>query len=162
MMPSLEQYQIEIYPSIGSPNTPPALVSDSALAPASQDAPNPIATPASSHSASPPKILADVAKVDENLKRLEELILDERRAREASKSPLSTPEKKKAIKFRDAVGRKYSFPFHLCNTWAVSQCLRLWKLPIRLFDADWFQQGMEELIHQAFLHIDIIGPHVAE
>ncbi|PYH66502.1 uncharacterized protein BO88DRAFT_406604 [Aspergillus vadensis CBS 113365] len=50
------------------------------------------------------------------------------------------PEKKKPIKFKDALGRKFSFPFDLCCTW----------------------QGMEELIRQAFLHIEIIGPHVAE
>ncbi|OJD18584.1 hypothetical protein AJ78_01425 [Emergomyces pasteurianus Ep9510] len=49
-------------------------------------------------------------------------------------------EKKKPIKFKDAVGRKFSFPFHLCNTWP----------------------GMEDLIRQAFLHVDVIGPHVAE
>ncbi|RJE23282.1 hypothetical protein PHISCL_04397 [Aspergillus sclerotialis] len=55
----------------------------------------------------------------------------------ASKIP---PEKKKPIKFKDAVGRKFSFPFDLCCTW----------------------QGMEELIRQAFLHIEVIGPHVAE
>ena len=28
-------------------------------------------------------------------------------------------DKKKPIKFKDAVGRKFSFPFHLCATWAV-------------------------------------------
>ncbi|PYH97009.1 hypothetical protein BO71DRAFT_448270 [Aspergillus ellipticus CBS 707.79] len=50
------------------------------------------------------------------------------------------PEKKKPIKFKDAVGRKFSFPFDLCCSW----------------------QGMEELIRQAFLHIEVIGPHVAE
>ncbi|PMD42929.1 hypothetical protein L207DRAFT_382161, partial [Hyaloscypha variabilis F] len=44
------------------------------------------------------------------------------------------------IKFKDAVGRKFTFPFHMVKTWA----------------------GMEELIKQAFLHIDVIGPHVAE
>lgn len=27
--------------------------------------------------------------------------------------------KKKPLKFRDAVGRKFSFPFELCNTWEV-------------------------------------------
>ncbi|KAF2624393.1 hypothetical protein BU25DRAFT_348313, partial [Macroventuria anomochaeta] len=42
------------------------------------------------------------------------------------------------IKFKDAVGRKFSFPWNLCKTW----------------------KGMEELIKQAFLHVDIIGPHV--
>lgn len=36
---------------------------------------------------------------------------------------LKKPEedKKKPIKFKDAVGRKFSFPFHLCATWAVSE-----------------------------------------
>ncbi|KAH0558806.1 hypothetical protein GP486_004551 [Trichoglossum hirsutum] len=29
------------------------------------------------------------------------------------------PEKKKPLKFKDAVGRKFSFPFHLCQTWVV-------------------------------------------
>ncbi|KAL2866796.1 uncharacterized protein BJX67DRAFT_129059 [Aspergillus lucknowensis] len=50
------------------------------------------------------------------------------------------PDKKKPIKFKDALGRKFSFPFDLCCTW----------------------KGMEELIKQAFLHIEVIGPHVAE
>lgn len=36
---------------------------------------------------------------------------------EASKKP--PPEKKKPIKFKDAVGRKFSFPFELCSTWQV-------------------------------------------
>jgi len=34
--------------------------------------------------------------------------------------PPAPEEKKKPIKFKDAVGRKFSFPFHLCNTWTVS------------------------------------------
>ncbi|KAJ5124611.1 Tetratricopeptide-like helical [Penicillium bovifimosum] len=54
--------------------------------------------------------------------------------------PPPPPEKKPPIKFKDAIGRKFSFPFELCATW----------------------QGMEELIRQAFVHIDVIGPHVAE
>ncbi|CEO59698.1 Putative Kinetoplast-associated protein kap [Penicillium brasilianum] len=49
-------------------------------------------------------------------------------------------EKKKPIKFKDAVGRKFSFPFELGCTW----------------------QGMEDLINQAFLHVEVIGPHVAK
>ncbi|EAW11781.1 uncharacterized protein ACLA_005340 [Aspergillus clavatus NRRL 1] len=50
------------------------------------------------------------------------------------------PEKKKPIKFKDSIGRKFSFPFDLCCTW----------------------QGMEELIRQAFIHIEGIGPHIVE
>lgn len=42
----------------------------------------------------------------------------------ASPSPPPPPaEKQKPIKFKDAVGRKFSFPFHLCATWAVSSFL---------------------------------------
>ncbi|PMD53237.1 uncharacterized protein K444DRAFT_541806 [Hyaloscypha bicolor E] len=48
--------------------------------------------------------------------------------------------KPRPIKFKDAIGRKFSFPFQLCATWA----------------------GMEKLITQAFLHVDVIGPHVVE
>ncbi|KAL1392315.1 hypothetical protein HDK64DRAFT_296943 [Phyllosticta capitalensis] len=47
-------------------------------------------------------------------------------------------EKKAPVKFKDAVGRKFSFPWHLCNTW----------------------KGMSELIKQAFLHVDVLGQHV--
>lgn len=48
--------------------------------------------------------------------------------------------KKKPIRFKDAVGRKFMFPFHLACTWA----------------------GVENLINQAFLHVDVIGPIVKE
>jgi hypothetical protein len=51
------------------------------------------------------------------------------------------PDMEKApIRFKDAVGRKFSFPWHICKTW----------------------KGMEGLIRQAFLHVDIIGQHVKE
>ncbi|KAI9875203.1 MAG: hypothetical protein M1830_008767 [Pleopsidium flavum] len=49
-------------------------------------------------------------------------------------------EKKKPLIFKDAVGRKFSFPFHLCNTWL----------------------GMDDLIKRAFLHGEDIGRHVAD
>ncbi len=52
-------------------------------------------------------------------------------------TPVNT---EKPIRFKDAVGRKFSFPFHIVATWA----------------------GMEELIKQAFLHVDTIGPEVQE
>ena len=71
-------------------------------------------------------------KADEEAKKKAEV--------EAAKPPPPPPAKKKPIKFKDAVGRKFSFPFHLCDTW----------------------EGMEDLIKQAFLHVDVIGPHVAE
>ncbi|KAM7212468.1 hypothetical protein V8F06_012155 [Rhypophila decipiens] len=45
-----------------------------------------------------------------------------------------------SIQFKDAVGRKFTFPWKLAQLWA----------------------GMEELIKQAFLHVDVIGPHVQQ
>ncbi|KAF7904787.1 hypothetical protein EAF00_002121 [Botryotinia globosa] len=47
---------------------------------------------------------------------------------------------RKPIKLKDAVGRRFSFPYHRCETWA----------------------GISELIKAAFLHVEIIGPHVNE
>ncbi|KAF4334107.1 ankyrin repeat [Fusarium beomiforme] len=73
-------------------------------------------------------------------KAAEELI---RKVEEDAKVMLEKSKKKAElapIRFKDAVGRKFSFPFHLCATW----------------------QGMEELIKQAFMHVDVLGPHVRE
>ncbi|KAI1107128.1 hypothetical protein F4804DRAFT_298653 [Jackrogersella minutella] len=50
------------------------------------------------------------------------------------------PPKKLPIRFKDAVGRKFLFPWEKANTWA----------------------GMSRLIRNCFLHVDIIGPHVNE
>ncbi|THY03991.1 hypothetical protein D6D01_10155, partial [Aureobasidium pullulans] len=47
---------------------------------------------------------------------------------------------KAPIKFTDAVGRKFTLPWHLVKTW----------------------KGMEGLIKQALVHIEHIGPHVAD
>ncbi|TVY25184.1 hypothetical protein LHYA1_G006052 [Lachnellula hyalina] len=55
-----------------------------------------------------------------------------------AKAPNTATEKKLPIKFKDSIGRKYSFPWNLCSTWA----------------------GMEELIFAAFLGVDIVGPQV--
>jgi chemotaxis protein histidine kinase CheA len=58
---------------------------------------------------------------------------------EEKKKLTPAPDMGKApIRFKDAVGRKFSFPFHLCKTW----------------------KGMEGLIKQAFLHVDVLGEHV--
>ena len=48
-------------------------------------------------------------------------------------------EKQKPVKFKDAIGRKFSFPVHLCSTWS----------------------GIEDLIRQAFLHVEGIESRVA-
>ncbi|KAI1776091.1 hypothetical protein F4818DRAFT_457618 [Hypoxylon cercidicola] len=89
------------------------------------------------------KAAAEAAKAAEDAKKKEEDAFKKRafeeaklKAEEANKKSLGKD--KAPIRFKDAVGRKFSFPFHLCQTW----------------------QGMEELIKQAFLHVDVIGPHV--
>ncbi|KAI6781231.1 uncharacterized protein J7T54_004003 [Emericellopsis cladophorae] len=61
-------------------------------------------------------------------------------ARQKAENSAKQKADKAPIRFKDAVGRKFSFPFHLCQTWA----------------------GMEELIKQAFLQVDLLGPHVQE
>ncbi|KAK2598953.1 hypothetical protein QQS21_005558 [Conoideocrella luteorostrata] len=78
---------------------------------------------------------AEAAKAE--AEALKKRIQDETKAslEEAAKKNEKAP-----ISFKDAVGRKFSFPFHLCSTW----------------------QGMEELIKQAFLQVDVLGPHVRE
>ncbi|KAJ5414090.1 hypothetical protein N7509_000717 [Penicillium cosmopolitanum] len=55
-------------------------------------------------------------------------------------TPSAPAEKRKPIKYKDCIGRKFEFPFELADTW----------------------QGMEELIYQAFLNVPSIGPHVSE
>ena len=37
----------------------------------------------------------------------------------AAKSPPPPKEKDKPIKFKDAIGRRFNFPFDVCNTWSV-------------------------------------------
>ncbi|KAI9700583.1 MAG: hypothetical protein M1820_006737 [Bogoriella megaspora] len=61
---------------------------------------------------------------------------EQKKVAEAATKPVPQP----PIKFKDAVGRKFSFPFHLCKTW----------------------KGMENLICQAFQHVDLIGQHVQD
>ncbi|KAK8137565.1 hypothetical protein PG984_003058 [Apiospora sp. TS-2023a] len=83
--------------------------------------------------------LAEKERMRTILESLEEklaIISAREKAKELAEA--KAKESKPPIRFKDAVGRKFSFPFHICSTW----------------------QGMEELIKQAFLHVDIIGPHV--
>lgn len=68
-------------------------------------------------------------------------------------TPKST---EKPIKFTDAVGRKFTFPFELCKTWAVSPIYN-WTVEFQLI---FVAQGIDELIQQAFSHVDVVGPQV--
>jgi hypothetical protein len=47
---------------------------------------------------------------------------------------------KPPVRFKDALGRKFSLPWDLCKSW----------------------RGMEALVKKAFLHVDVIGPHVVD
>ncbi|KAJ4301068.1 hypothetical protein N0V90_003158 [Kalmusia sp. IMI 367209] len=80
------------------------------------------------------KALAEAKAAQEELEKAKKAAEEEAAKLKPSDAP------KPPIKFKDAVGRKFSFPWHLCKTW----------------------KGMEELIKQAFLHVDVIGPHVHE
>ncbi|KUI52761.1 hypothetical protein VP1G_00071 [Cytospora mali] len=71
---------------------------------------------------------------------LEKKIADEAKAKLEEEAKKATGEEKEPIKFKDAVGRKFNLPFNLCATW----------------------NSMEDLIKQAFAHVDVIGPHVQE
>ena len=54
----------------------------------------------------------------------EELLESKKRSEEMSAQiSVRTKEKPLAIKFKDAIGRKFSFPFELCKTWKVGDLL---------------------------------------
>lgn len=109
-----------------------------------------IAAAAAAAKADAEKAAEDVAKKakeasDKKLAEVEaakvELEKKQKELEEAAAKNKPIPDMEKApIKFKDAVGRKFSFPWHLCKTW----------------------KGMESLIKQAFQHVDVIGQHVQE
>ena len=54
---------------------------------------------------------------------VEELKAAKKKFEEEAKSLRPTDDMLKApIRFKDAVGRKYSFPWHICKTWKVGLC----------------------------------------
>ncbi|KAM6511513.1 hypothetical protein FALCPG4_016517 [Fusarium falciforme] len=57
-----------------------------------------------------------------------------------AKSEESEKAEQAPIRFKDAVGRHFAFPFRLCATW----------------------QDMEDLIKQSFPQVEVVGPHVME
>jgi chemotaxis protein histidine kinase CheA len=81
-------------------------------------------------------------EADKKFKELEEAKAEAEKKRkelEEETAKLKPPDHAgKSIKFEDAMGRKFSFPFHLCKTW----------------------KGMEGLIRQAFSAIEDFGEHV--
>ncbi|KAF6223784.1 hypothetical protein HO173_013210 [Letharia columbiana] len=85
-------------------------------------------------------IKAKAAKAEAEAKKAEEIAAAVAAAT-ATVKPSSPPKTKdKPIKFKDAIGRRFNFPFDVCNTWS----------------------GMEYLIKEAFLHVADLGPHVAD
>lgn len=70
---------------------------------------------------------AAVDKLDIKATALEEA---KRRSKEAAEKIETEPA---PIKFKDAVGRKFSFPFHLCSTWQVCSHRQLRSIKIIAF-----------------------------
>lgn len=60
---------------------------------------------------------AALARGDAEKRVMEEVAKAKDEAETAAKKP--PPEKKKPIKFKDALGRTFRFPFELCRTWEV-------------------------------------------
>ena len=63
------------------------------------------------------RLTEDVSIIQDRLTRLEKHLVNVAKAR-AKECKIA--ESAKPIDFRDAIGRKFSFPFHSCRTWAVS------------------------------------------
>ncbi|KAI9662253.1 MAG: hypothetical protein M1821_008419 [Bathelium mastoideum] len=82
------------------------------------------------------KILRQANRASKKLK----MDLEAREKEIEDKQKVNGSRKELPINFKDAVGRKFSFPFHLCKTW----------------------KGMEDLICQAFQHVDVLGQHVLD
>jgi hypothetical protein len=66
------------------------------------------------------------SEAEEASKKAAEAAKEAEDAKKAAAAPPPPPEEKKApVRFHDAIGRKFNFPFHLCTKWTVSarQCL---------------------------------------
>ena len=69
---------------------------------------------------SDPVAQMSMANPDRHSPSPETLAEDTEKSAKTAEVPLAQRVKQKPIKFEDAVGRKFSFPFHLCSTWPVS------------------------------------------
>jgi len=78
-----------------------------------------------------------------------------REAEEAGKNAAPLDKKAPIIRFKDAIGRTYHFPWERVHRWRVS----LYHLHLQSSSAHTFQ-GMEYLINQAFENIDGLAEHV--
>ncbi|KAH6894640.1 hypothetical protein B0T10DRAFT_258214 [Thelonectria olida] len=85
------------------------------------------------------ELIADWTLLTE--KEIESITSDEQSSKE-KEAQVSAESKKddRFIQFKDAVGRKFKFPFHRVKTW----------------------EGMKTLITSAFVQVDVLGPHVLE
>ena len=63
-------------------------------------------------------VVTNISSSATSLRNTEERVLASPNVQEAE-ARLKEQELLKPIKFKDAVGRKFSFPFHLCSTWMV-------------------------------------------
>lgn len=63
--------------------------------------------------------MAEAKKAAEELEKAKKAAEEEAAKLKPSDAP------KAPIRFKDAVGRKFNFPFHLCKTWKVCSPIRL-------------------------------------
>jgi hypothetical protein len=68
----------------------------------------------------------ETAKASEEVLKAKDAVNAAMSAAVAATAPPPPEEKKKSIMFKDAVGRKFGFPFHLCATWEVCY---VWRSP---------------------------------
>jgi hypothetical protein len=68
------------------------------------------------------------------------------------------------IHLKDAVGRKFMFPFELVKTWHVGtrQTKHFATVTPICSLLTTRQQGVAELVKSAFVQVDVLGPHVQE
>lgn len=82
-----------------------------------------IAAASSAAAAAAKKEAEEIAAKDAAEAKKEAEAAKDKAVADATPAPAAPPppeERKKPLKFKDAVGRKFQFPFHLCNTWMVS------------------------------------------
>jgi hypothetical protein len=74
--------------------------------------------------------------------------------------PPPPPEKKQPIKFKDAIGRKFSFPFELCATWQVRRNLPLSMNGFMLTAGHREWKNLSGRLSSILMSLDLMWPRV--
>ncbi|KLU83201.1 hypothetical protein MAPG_02266 [Magnaporthiopsis poae ATCC 64411] len=122
--------------------------------------------------------LKDLQMLEAEMEAAAKATKETEKARAAEESRKAAEKQEPSILFKDAVGRKFRFPLHLCQTWQGMEELinaafihdevlgpLVQQGRFDLIDSDGeivLPAGMEELIKQAFLHVEVLGPLVQQ